>query len=66
MTDDEKRFALQAAEKFKLTWEAFENEKLSADRYLRIKISINDKEWLAENHEKIKEEEDKFVESQLD
>jgi hypothetical protein len=30
---------------------------------LRIKISINDKEWLAENQDKIKEEEDKFVDS---
>jgi hypothetical protein len=30
---------------------------------LRMKISITDKEWLAENQEKIKEEEDKFVDS---
>jgi hypothetical protein len=30
---------------------------------LRMKISITDKEWLAENLDKTKEEEDKNVES---
>jgi len=35
----------------------------SDDRYLRMKISITDKEWLAENLDKTKEEEDKNVES---
>ena len=65
LTDDQKRFALETAKKFKDTWEKFENEKLTIDRNSRIKIQNDDKEWITENLEKLQEEENKFVDEKL-
>ena len=61
LTDEQKKFALNTATRFKNTWEKFEHEKLIADRNLRMKISLEDKEFAAEQADKQKEDEDKYV-----
>lgn len=65
LSDDQKRTALETVLKFKETWEQFEADQLTKDRDNRMAFSVSDKEWAAENVEKIKEEEDKFVEEKM-
>ena len=65
LTDDQKRFALNTASRFREAWEKFENDKLVADRDMRIASNRADKEWIAENLDKLKDEEDRYVEEQM-
>ena len=56
---------MNTANDFKNAWEKFENDKLIVDRDMRIKIQNDDKEWIAENADTLKDEEEKFVEDKL-
>jgi len=51
--------------RFKDAWEKFESDKLILDRDTRIECAKVDKEWSSENLEKVKDDEDKFVEEQM-
>lgn len=64
MTDDQKRFVLETVEKYKSTWETRESEMLSLDRDERVQTSIDDKNWLVDNADGLKDEEEKYVEEQ--
>lgn len=65
LTDEQKRFALKTAQDFKDAWEKFENDKIASDRDQRILVNSVDKEWLAENADKLVDEEQKFVEEKI-
>jgi len=65
LTLEQKIFILEAVTKFKDSWEEFENEKLLADRDTRMRIQTQDKEYLNDNADKMKDEEDKFVDEQV-
>jgi len=56
---------LKTAQQFKESWEQFENDKLKADRDSRLKTEKDDKEWIAEHLEGLKEEEEKYVDEKL-
>lgn len=65
LTDDQRRFILETTQKFYQTWDKFESEKLLIDRDNRMKFNVDDKEWLSENFDKLKDEEDKFVDDKI-
>ena len=65
LTDDQKRFVLETAQQFKLAWEQFEVDKLTLDRDSRVKTVNEDKEYVGEHLEELKEEEEKFIEDKL-
>jgi len=64
LTDDQKRFVLETVEKYKSTWETRESEMLSLDRDERVQTSIDDKNWLVDNADGLKDEDEKYVEEQ--
>lgn len=51
--------------KFREIWEQREVKTLEADRDQKIKTQEEDKVWLAENQERIKDEEEKFADTTL-
>jgi hypothetical protein len=65
LSDDQKRIALQTAQDFKDAWEKFETDKLTGDRDQRMVIGTTDKEWVAENFDKVKDEEEKYVDDKI-
>ena len=65
LTDDQKRFVLESARDFKETWIKFEKDKLTIDRDQRILINTTDKEWIADNADRLKDEEEKFVDDKM-
>ena len=56
---------LQHVTKFREIWEQREVKTLEADRDQKIKTQEEDKVWLAENQERIKDEEEKFADTTL-
>jgi len=65
LTDEQKRFVLESAQNFKDTWTKFEQDKLTIDRDQRMLINTTDKEWIADNIDRIKDEEEKFVDDKI-
>ena len=62
LSDDQKRRVLNHVNKFREIWEQREIKTLEQDRNQKIKTSDEDKIWIAENAERIKDEEEKFAE----
>ena len=56
---------LQHVTKFREIWEQREVKTLETDRDQKIKTQEEDKVWLAENQERIKDEEEKFADTTL-
>lgn len=56
---------LQHVNKFREIWEQREVKTLETDRDQKIKTQEEDKVWLAENQERIKDEEEKFADTTL-
>ena len=65
LTDDQKRFCLQTANKFKNVWEKFEAQKLTLDRNQRVECANKDGLYMADHADKLKEEEEGYIEDQL-
>jgi|TARA_B110001450_G_scaffold244747_1_gene257173 hypothetical protein len=56
---------LESAQNFKDTWTKFEQDKLTIDRDQRMLINTTDKEWIADNIDRMKEEEEKYVDDKI-
>ena len=65
LTDDQKRFCLQTAQQFIQKWEQFETEQLVRDRNARLESNKLDHEFIRENADKIKDDEEIFVDEQF-
>ena len=65
LSDEQKRFALETAQKFKAAWEKFESKKLTLDRNQRVELAALDGEYFKEHGDKLKEEEEQFIEDQI-
>lgn len=65
LTDEEKRTILTCVDKLREIWEERENKILAEDRDQRIKTTDQDKLWIAENLEPLKDEEEKDAEQMI-
>ena len=51
--------------KFKQKWEEFEKAKIAKDIKMRVDVNNVDKEWIGENGDRLKDEEEKIVDEKL-
>ena len=65
LSDDEKRFCLKTSQKFTTVWEKFEADKLVSDRNQRVETMNVDSEFLKENGDKIKEDEETYIDTKF-
>jgi len=65
LTEEQKRFALKTTVDFREAWEKFEHDKLVLDRDMRMRIKEEDREYASDNVDKLKDDEDRYVQERL-
>jgi hypothetical protein len=65
LSDEQRKFCLETTLKFIKTWEQSETSQLEQDRNQRLQTNIEDAEFFKEHGDKLKDDEDLYVEEQF-
>jgi hypothetical protein len=66
LSEEQKIFILNTVVRFRDSWEKFEEDKLARDRDTRIRLKAEDATWMSDNLDKMKDDEEKYVEDRME